>query len=127
MWQLDQGREKFKEDPRWQTLKFETKLYLLANIQDNRRNCRLIHMLDAEASARMTPFDYAVGLMSILVSLALADVAASLHKLLRRARSVRWDGRVLLSVVFVITLLTGEWFSMWTIRTVKECFRSRFS
>ena len=75
----------------------------------------------------MTPFDDAVGLMSILVSLALGDVAASLHKLLRRAGSVRWDGRVLLSVAFVITLLTGEWFSMWTIRTVKGVLSFPFS
>jgi hypothetical protein len=29
----------------------------------------------------MSPFDYALGLVSILVGLALADVAASLHRL----------------------------------------------
>ena len=67
----------------------------------------------------MTPFDYAVGLVSILVGLALADVAASLHRLLRQGRSVRWDGRVLLSVAFVIITITGMWFSVWSIRDVK--------
>ena len=67
----------------------------------------------------MTPFDYAVGLVSILVGLALADVAASLHKLLRQGRSVRWDGRVVLSVAFVIITITGMWFSVWSIRDVK--------
>ncbi len=68
----------------------------------------------------MTSFDYGVGLVSILVGLALADVATSLHKLLRRAASVRWDGRVLLSVGFVIIKITAMWFAVWSIRSVKE-------
>ena len=67
----------------------------------------------------MTPFDYALGLVSILVGLALADVAASLHRLLRRARMVTWDGRVVLGVVLVIITITGMWFEVWTVRNVK--------
>jgi hypothetical protein len=74
----------------------------------------------------MTPFDYAVGLITILVGLALADVCVSLHKLLRLGRSVRWDGRVILSVAFVITLITGMWFSVWSIRTVGVVLRYPF-
>jgi hypothetical protein len=68
----------------------------------------------------MSPFDYALGLVSILVGLALADVATSLHKLLRHVGSMRWDGRVLLSVAFVIIKITGMWFAVWQIRAVKE-------
>ena len=67
----------------------------------------------------MSPFDYALGLVSILVGLALADVAASLHRLLRQVRLVRWDGRVIFSVVLVIITITGMWFEVWTIRNVK--------
>jgi hypothetical protein len=67
----------------------------------------------------MSPFDYALGLVSIVVGLALADVAASLHRLLRKARLVRWDGRVLLCVAFVIITITGMWFEVWSIRSVK--------
>ena len=67
----------------------------------------------------MSPFDYGLGLVSILVGLALADVAASLHRLLRQARLVRWDGRVVLSVVLVIITITGMWFEVWKIRNVK--------
>lgn len=67
----------------------------------------------------MSPFDYALGLVSILVALALADVAASLHRLLRQARSVKWDGRVVLCVAFVIITIVGMWFEMWFIRSVK--------
>ncbi len=66
----------------------------------------------------MGPFDYAVGLISILVGLALADVGGSLHKLLRQGRAVRWDGRVILSVTLVISVITGMWFSVWDLRTV---------
>ena len=67
----------------------------------------------------MSPFDYALGLVSILVGLALADVAASLHRLLRQARLVRWDGCVILCVVLVIITITGMWFEVWSIRSVK--------
>ena len=67
----------------------------------------------------MSPFDYALGLVSILVGLALADVAASLHRLLRQARLVRWDGRVVLCVVLVIITITGMWFEVWSIHSVK--------
>jgi len=67
----------------------------------------------------MTPFDYALGLVSILVGLALADVAASLHRLLRNARLVRWDSRVVLCVAFVIITIVGMWFEVWSIRSVK--------
>ena len=67
----------------------------------------------------MSPFDYALGLVSILVGLALADVAASLHRLLRQARLVRWDGRVVLCVILVIITITGMWFEVWSIRSVK--------
>lgn len=74
----------------------------------------------------MTPFDYAVGLVSILVGLALADVATSLHKLLRRVASVKWDGRVLLSVAFVVIKITGMWFAVWAIRSVKEALSFPF-
>lgn len=68
----------------------------------------------------MSPFDYAVGLVSIVVSLALADVASSLHPLVRQGRAVTWDGRVILSVAFVILLVVGMWFQVWFIRNIKE-------
>src|SRR5437588_9938226 len=67
----------------------------------------------------MSPFDYAIGLVSILIGLALTDVAASLHRLLRLGRSVRWDGRVVLSVILIIMTIVGMWFEIWMIRNVK--------
>ena len=74
----------------------------------------------------MTPFDYALGLVSILVGLALADVAASLHRSLRKARLVRWDGRVVLCVAFVIITVLGMWFEVWSIRSVKAVLSFSF-
>jgi hypothetical protein len=68
----------------------------------------------------MSPFDFAVGLVSILVSLALADVASSVHRLIRQGRAVRWDGRVILTVGFVILLIVGMWFQVWFIRHIEQ-------
>ena len=67
----------------------------------------------------MSPFDYGLGLVTILVGLALTDIAASLHRLLRQARSVRWDSRVILCVGFVIITIVGMWFEVWLVRSVK--------
>lgn len=67
----------------------------------------------------MTPFEYALGLISILMSLALADVVMSFHRLMRHARTVRWDGRILLATVLVITEIIRIWFAQWTLRDLE--------
>lgn len=64
----------------------------------------------------MNAFDYALGLISILVSLALADIVISFHRLMRRARSVHWDGRVLVAAILVVLEIVRLWFAQWTIR-----------
>lgn len=54
----------------------------------------------------MTPFEYLLSLISVLVGLAVADLATSLHRLLRARRRVRWDwlplGAALLAVLAVL-------------------------
>ncbi|HEX8534334.1 MAG TPA: hypothetical protein VF662_09210 [Allosphingosinicella sp.] len=65
----------------------------------------------------MNPFEYALGLLSVLIGLALGDVAMSMHKLVRHWRTVRWDGRVLLSALLVVVMLIRMWFSFWGIRS----------
>ena len=67
----------------------------------------------------MNPFEYALGLISILMSLALADIALSLHRVMRHCGSVRWDGRVLLSAALVVLTIVRMWFSVWQIREVE--------
>lgn len=66
----------------------------------------------------MKPFEYALGLLTILVSLALADIVLSFHRLMRHARTVRWDGRVMIAAVLVIVEIIRLWFAMWAIRDV---------
>jgi hypothetical protein len=39
----------------------------------------------------MTPLEYALGLISILMSLALADILMSLHRLMRHAGTIKWS------------------------------------
>ena len=66
----------------------------------------------------MRPFEYALGLLTILVSLALADIVLSFHRLLRHARTVRWDGRVLVAAALVILEIVRLWFAEWSIRDI---------
>lgn len=62
-----------------------------------------------------TGFEHAVELVTILLGLALADVAISLHKLLRGGRNVKWDARVILAVIYVLILVVSMWFSLWAL------------
>jgi hypothetical protein len=66
----------------------------------------------------MNAFEYALGLFSVLIGLALADIAMSLHKLLRHARTVRWDGRVLVTAALAVLAIIRMWFAFWTIRSI---------
>ena len=64
----------------------------------------------------MTPFDYALGLLTILMGLALADVAFSFHRLAVRAGTIRWDGRPLVAAALVLLECVRLWFGQWTLR-----------
>jgi hypothetical protein len=58
----------------------------------------------------MTPFEYLITLVSVLAGLALADLATSLHQLLRARDRVRWDWAPLLaSLLAVLTVLQFWW------------------
>ena len=65
----------------------------------------------------MDPFDYALGLLAVLFGLALADIANSVHKLVRHGGSVRWDGRVVAATLLVIVIIIRLWFSIWSVRS----------
>jgi hypothetical protein len=66
----------------------------------------------------MNGFEYALGLFSVLIGLALADIAMSAHKLVRHFRTIRWDIRVILSSLLVVVVIVRMWFAFWTIRNV---------
>ncbi|HEX8481381.1 MAG TPA: hypothetical protein VF650_05730 [Allosphingosinicella sp.] len=40
----------------------------------------------------MTGFEYALGLLSVLIGLTLGEIATDLHRLVRNFRTVWWDG-----------------------------------
>ena len=68
----------------------------------------------------MTPFEYALGLFSVLVGLALADIAQKAHRLVRHARTISWDGRAILATLLVIVVIISLWFAVWNIRERAE-------
>ena len=67
----------------------------------------------------MSPFEYALGLISILMSLALADVVMSFHRLMRHARTIVWDGRILVAAALVVVEIIRIWFAQWTLRDLQ--------
>ena len=70
----------------------------------------------------MTPeiraFEYALGLYAVLIGLAVADIANSLHRLIRRASTVRWDPLTLLAAAYAFCIAVGMWFDLWGVRNV---------
>lgn len=68
----------------------------------------------------MTPeiraFEFALVVFSVLIGLAIADVAASFHRLMRSQSRVRWDPLALLSALFAMVITVGMWFDLWYIR-----------
>ncbi len=68
----------------------------------------------------MTPeiraFEFALGLFSVLIGLAIADVATSFHRLVRAQAVTRWDPLALLSALFAVVITVGMWFDLWGIR-----------
>jgi hypothetical protein len=63
----------------------------------------------------LTPFEYLLALVSILIGLAIADLAVSLHRLLRAWRTVRWDWLPLATALIVALLLLSFWWSFYTL------------
>jgi hypothetical protein len=60
----------------------------------------------------MHAFEYLVGLVSILVGIALADIALSLHRLLRAKGRVRWHWQSLASTLLVVVVVLDLWWSL---------------
>jgi hypothetical protein len=72
----------------------------------------------------MTPeirsFEYALGLFTILIGLAIADIALSVHRLVRQGQRVRWDALALMATLYAFLIAVGMWFDLWSIRGVAE-------
>ncbi len=68
----------------------------------------------------MTPeiraFEFALGLFTVMIGLAITDIALSLHRLIRHRETVRWDPLTLLGALFALLMTIGMWFDLWGIR-----------
>jgi hypothetical protein len=53
--------------------------------------------------------DYAIGLLTIITGLAIADVVTSLHLLLVNRSRVQWDWLSLLATLFIVILIVAIW------------------
>ena len=57
----------------------------------------------------MTSGDFAIGLMTIITGLAIADMVASTHALLMNRRRVRWDWLAVLTATYIFLLIVSSW------------------
>jgi len=63
-----------------------------------------------------TPFEFAMGLFSVVIGLAVADVAISFHRLMRVRESIRWDGLTLIAAAYTLCVAVYMWFDLWGVR-----------
>lgn len=63
-----------------------------------------------------TAFEYAMGLFSVLIGLAVADVATSFHRLMRHKQNVRWDPLTLAAALYALCMAIYMWFDIWGAR-----------
>lgn len=67
----------------------------------------------------MRAFEYALGLFSVLIGLAIADIATSFHRLVRSRQAVTWDPLTLLAALYALLTAIGMWFDLWGVRNVE--------
>lgn len=65
-------------------------------------------------------FEYMAGLFTVIIGLAVVDLAISFHKIARHRRSVTWDPLALLAALYSLLLAITMWFKIWGIRDVPE-------
>jgi hypothetical protein len=68
----------------------------------------------------MRSFEFALGLFTILVGLAIADIALSFHRLARQRPHVQWDPLALMASLYAFLIAVGMWFDLWTVRAISE-------
>lgn len=61
----------------------------------------------------MTPFEYSLVLVSIIVGLAIADLLASVHRLLRARQRIRWHWHPLAATVLVLLVMLQFWWGFY--------------
>jgi hypothetical protein len=68
----------------------------------------------------MTPeiraFEFAVGVFSVLIGLAIADIATSFQRLLGSEIRIKWDPLALLAAAYALCMAIYMWFDLWGVR-----------
>jgi hypothetical protein len=68
----------------------------------------------------MTPeiraFEFAVGVFSVLIGLAIADIATSFQRLLGSENRIKWDPLALLAAAYALCMAIYMWFDLWGVR-----------
>jgi len=64
----------------------------------------------------VTPFEYILPLIAVLVGLAIADLAVSLHRLLRSRQHVRWDWLPFAGALLALLALLEVWWTFYASR-----------
>lgn len=67
--------------------------------------------------ASVSPFEYLLALVSILIGLAAADLAGSFHRLLRARQRVQWDWLALAAALLVMMLIFEFWWIFYGLGT----------
>src|SRR5262245_3455454 len=67
----------------------------------------------------MTPFAYSLVLVTIIIGLAIADILASLHRLLRARRQTRWDWRPLAAALLVLLTILQFWWGFYRLGQIE--------
>ncbi|MGZ6037643.1 MAG: hypothetical protein ACXWKR_03170 [Phenylobacterium sp.] len=62
----------------------------------------------------MGPFEYLLTFVSVILGLAVSDLATSLHRLLDAGRRVRWDGLAPLAGVVAFLKIVTQWWSWFS-------------
>ena len=61
----------------------------------------------------MSPFEYVLPMVSILVGLSIGDLSLSLHRLLRARHRVAWDWLPLAAALLVLLLILQFWWGFY--------------
>ena len=64
----------------------------------------------------MDRFEYLIGLVSLIVGLGLADLATSLHRLIKQRARVKWDALALATAGFAGFLQVWIWYNIWDLK-----------
>ena len=68
----------------------------------------------------MHPFDYLMTIASVILGLAVTDLAVSLNRLLAAGRRVRWGLLAPLAALMAFVRILYQWWSWYLVRTVAD-------